>query len=197
MRCRLLVTIALLSAVAGCNKPKPVVSKAKSNENKSASAVSSTVQPARPLPDACTLLTSDEIKNVLGEPVQETKPSSNAAAAVATSQCYFALPTAANSAVLTAMRQGSGNATREWWEETFHREHDDEKGEREEGEKKAKPEKVENLGDEAFWTPSKVGGALYVLKGDTTIRLSVGGKDDLPTKLKKSRALAELVLKRL
>jgi hypothetical protein len=193
MHCRLLVLPALLCTFAGCNKPQPHAAEAKPPET----ATAAPAQPARPVPDACTLLTSDEIRAVLGEAVQQTKPTSNADGVVATSQCYFALPTAANSAVLTVIRRGAGNATREWWEETFHREHDGEKREREEGEKKAKPEKVDGLGDEAFWTPSKIGGALYVLKGDTSIRISVGGKDDLATKLKKSRALAELVLKRL
>lgn len=200
MPCRLFVVTALLCAVAGCNKPKPHEVKARPSEKKTASENKTApvaTEAARPVPDACTLLTSDEIKSVLGEPVQQTKPSNQGGGGMAVSQCYFALPTAVNSAVLTVMRRGAGNATHEWWEETFHREHEEEKGEREEGEKKAKPEKVDGLGDEAFWTATKIGGALYVLKGDTSVRISVGGKDDLATKLKKSRALAEIALKRL
>lgn len=190
---RLALVCSFVIVIVGCKKSKPEVTATKPAESATAAAV----EPARPMPDACTLLTSDEIKSVLGEPVQETKPSSQGAEPMAMSQCYFALPTAANSAVLTVMRKGGGNATREWWEETFHREHNDEKGEREEGEKKTKPEKVDGVGDDAFWTATKIGGVLYVLKADTTIRISVGGKDDLATKLKKSRALADIVLKRL
>lgn len=193
----LLLTAAFVCLVAGCNKPKPHAAEPKPNEKKTASAASSTLEPVRPVPDACTLLTSDEIKSVLGEPVHETKPSSNSGAGFAMSQCYFALPTAVNSAVLTLIRRGRGNATRQWWEETFHKEHAEEKGEREEGEKKAKPQKVDGVGEEAFWTGTKIGGALYVLKGDVSVRVSVGGGDDQETKIKKCRALAEIVLQRL
>ena len=164
-----LIAVVVLT-VTSCSKAKPRDAQSTPAEKK----ITAT-EPARPVPDACTLLTSDEIKSVLGEPVQQTKPSSQADAGMTMSQCYFALPTAANSAVLTVIRKGGGNATREWWDETFHREHDDEeKGEREEGEKKVKPEKVDSLGDEAYWCATKIGGALYVLKGDTSIRISVG-----------------------
>lgn len=199
MRRHVLLSVCVLCALSSCNKPKPESRQAEQRGSPTVAATAAAVQPARPVPDACTLLTSDEIKAVLGEPVQETKPSSNAVAGdpMATSQCYFALPTAANSAVLTVIRKGAGNATRVWWQETFHREHDEEKGEREEGEKKSKPEKVDGIGEEAFWTASKIGGVLYVLQTDTCVRISVGGKDDLATKLKKSQALAEIVLKRL
>ena len=200
MPCRLFLITTLICAVAGCNKPKPHQVEAKPNDKNTAAEkkpASVASEPARPVPDACTLLTSDEVKSVLGEAVQETKPSNQSGGSMAVSQCYFALPTAANSAVLTVMQRGGRNTTRDWWEETFHREHDEDKGEREEGEKKVKPEKVDGLGDDAFWTATKIGGALYVLKGDTSIRISVGGKDDLATKLKKSRALAEIALKRL
>jgi hypothetical protein len=42
-----------------------------------------------------------------------------------------------------------------------------------------------------------VGGALYVLKGSTYLRVSVGGAGDQQSKINKSKALARLVLKRL
>lgn len=195
MFARSILAAVVICAVAACNKPKPHSTEIKRSE---ANTPSPSAEPARPLPDACTLLTSDEINSVLGEPVQQTKPSKQGSGGeMATSQCYFALPTAANSAVLTVMRKGDIQETHEWWNETFHKEHEEEKGQREEGEKKAKPEKVDGLGEEAYWTATKIGGALYVLKTDTAIRVSVGGQDDLPTKLKKSRALAEIVLKRI
>ena len=44
---------------------------------------------------------------------------------------------------------------------------------------------------------SRVGGALYVLKGESYIRISVGGAGDQAQKLEKSKTLAAFVLKRL
>ena len=61
----------------------------------------------------------------------------------------------------------------------------------------AAPEKVNGLGDEAFWIASRVGGALYVLKKDVFFRISVGGAGDEKAKLKKSKTLAQQVLKRV
>jgi hypothetical protein len=53
------------------------------------------------------------------------------------------------------------------------------------------------VGDEAFWSASSVGGALYVLKGDRYLRISVGGAGNAETKLKKSKTLALNALRRL
>src|ERR1700744_6350071 len=102
MRHFLLLGCCLALIIAGCNKSKSPVAETKprdtatkAGETSSASA-SAPAEPAPQLPDACTLLTSDEVKSVLGEEVQQTKPTSNSAASLATAQCYFALPTAAN-----------------------------------------------------------------------------------------------------
>jgi hypothetical protein len=70
-----------------------------------------------------------------------------------------------------------------------------ERGEEEEG--SARPEAVRGLGDEAFWTASRVGGALYVLKGERFFMVSVGGKGDEESKLKKAKTLAQSALRRL
>jgi hypothetical protein len=42
-----------------------------------------------------------------------------------------------------------------------------------------------------------VGGALYVLKNDLFLRLSIGGAGDQKVKLNKSIALAQKILKKL
>jgi hypothetical protein len=111
------------------------------------------------------------------------------------SQCYFELPTPVNSIVLTVTRKAAGGRDpSQSWREIFHREESGRK--KEEGEEKA-PLKVDGIGDEAFWTGTRVGGALYVLKGNTYIRISVGGAGDQAQKIEKSKALAESVLKRL
>jgi hypothetical protein len=86
---------------------------------------------------------------------------------------------------------------KEFWKETFHGEKKEEKGREEEEKKAAPPEKIDGLGDEAFWLSNRVGGELYVLKGDSFFRISVGGAGDKATKIDKSKKLAEMVLKRL
>jgi len=173
----------------------------------SASAVKSKI-------DACGLLTSDDIKGVQGEAYQDAKRSDRQDGDFIIAQCYFALPTSANSIVLnvTTAREGVSTTPRKFWETTFARnaetppakekEKDREKaksGERREAEEEEspKPEKIAGLGEDAYWIASHVGGALYVLKGDEFFRISVGGAGDAKAKLTKSKTLAEKVLKKL
>jgi hypothetical protein len=121
-------------------------------------------------------------------------------AGLSVSQCYFTLTTSSNSISLTVMQKADGSDGRDpkhYWEEIFHRASDKEKGREGEREKAAAPEKIPGLGDEAFWTGNRVGGDLYVLKGNSYIRISVGGAGDQATKIKKSKDLAQMVLKRL
>ena len=88
------------------------------------------------------------------------------------------------------------------WEETFGRfdkdkeERDRARSEREEKES-TPPKKIEGIGDEAYWSGGRLGGALYVLKNASFIRISVGGTDKEETKIAKSKALAEKALQRL
>ena len=171
--------------------------------------------------DACALLTSDEIRSVQGESLKETKASGSVEGGFINSQCFFALPTFNNSISLGVTQKGDGAGARDpkdFWEETFDKESEaerekehDKKSEkereketkkardrdREEEEEAAPAEKISGVGDEAFWTGSRVGGALYVLKGNTYLRVSVGGAGNQQTKINKSKALARLALKRL
>jgi len=164
--------------------------------------------------DPCGLLTADEVKVVQGEAFKETKASEGSDNGMVVSQCFFSLPTFANSVNLAVMQKGEGNGARdprEFFEKTFagraesEREREREKRERksaetnrEEEEKEGSaPQKVDGVGDEAFWTGNRVGGALYVLKHDAYIRVSIGGVGDQKTKIEKSKALARLALKRL
>jgi hypothetical protein len=114
------------------------------------------------------------------------------------SQCYFELPTTANSIVLTVTQKAEGENARdpkENWQELFHRDQASEK--KTEGKEGQGPEKIEGLGDEAFWTGSRVGGALYVLKGNSFFRISVGGGAARAEKIEKSKTLAQSIVKRL
>ena len=60
----------------------------------------------------------------------------------------------------------------------------------------APPVPVSGLGDEAFWVRRFV-GTLYVLKGDTILRISIGGKQDDATRQRKAQLLAKSALEKL
>jgi len=114
------------------------------------------------------------------------------------SQCYFELPTFSNSISLQVVQRGIGaeaSDPKQVWNDMFHKEQPPpvDEGAR----RKEPPERLEGLGDEAFWAGNEKIGALYVLKGSCYIRVSVGGGDDKPTRIKKSRDLAQMALKRL
>src|SRR5258705_4372095 len=168
------------------------------SQNAEPTATTSGATTARGKTDACALLTSQEIRSVQGEPLKETKASGGAEKGFSISQCFFTLPTFNNSISLVVTQKGDGAAGRdpkEFWEATFDKESEGEresardkksakerekekardKNREEEAEEAAPPQKIAGVGDEAFWTGSRVGGALYVLKGSTYLRVSVGG----------------------
>jgi hypothetical protein len=184
-----------LGFATSCSKPKTQELAKSSSPSPSVGAVST---PEVVDDFACTLLTKEETQAVQGEAFKSTKPSHQAGAGLVISQCYFELPTTVNSIVLTVTRKAEGGKDpSESWREIFHAEESERKREKEEGEGEKKPLKVDGLGDEAFWTGTRVGGALYVLKGNSYLRISVGGAGDQEQKIAKSKALAENVLKRL
>lgn len=221
MSLRLSVVVLFLLFLASCKSTDtastnntPANSVPANSSTPAASSVKSKVDP-------CSLLTSDEIKSVQGEAFANAMRSDRQDGDFIVAQCYYALPTSVNSVVIN-VTTGTGTSgapsPRMFWENTFGKEAGEENdrdkakekekekakkpatGERreeEEGERAAKPEKVADLGDEAFWIGSRVGGALYVLKKDLFFRISVGGAGDEKAKLGKSKSLAQNVLKRL
>ena len=174
--------------------------------------------------DICNLLTSDDLKEVQGEAYKEAQRSDRLDGEFIVAQCYYALPTTVNSVVVSANTATDNPAARRpkaFWEQTFGK-YDEKEGdgksereqekrkerekdksakprEREEDEEKesAPPARVKDLGDEAFWVGSPIGGALYVLKSDIIFRISVGGAGDQQAKLNKSKTLAQKILNKL
>jgi hypothetical protein len=187
--------VALLGLSTSCSKPEtPELAKTGSPTPAPSVATATTTAVADDF--ACTLLAKEDAQAVQGEPFQSTKPTGQVGNGLIISQCYFELPTAVNSIVLTVTRKADGGRDpSDSWREIFHTEKSARK-EKEEGEAK-EPLKVDGVGDEAFWTGTRVGGALYVLKGNCYIRISVGGAGDQAQKMEKSKTLAESVLKRL
>ena len=144
--------------------------------------------------------------------MKETKSSTRLDGAFRLSQCFY-MGTDFTRSVSLAVTQSDRRATsqrtpREFWKETFGRSSgEEEKAEqnrseknqerREEMEQSIPPARVSGIGEEAYWTGNRFGGALYVLKKDVFIRISVGGPDKEETKIEKSKALAQKALERL
>jgi hypothetical protein len=154
---------------------------------------------AKPRIDACALLTSQEIEAVQGEAVKETKLSGQSTGGFSVSQCFFTLPTFNNSVSLLVAQKGEGGDARDprvFWRDTFHETKAKENKEKEK-EESTPPKKVPGIGDEAFWLGTRVGGSLYVLKGNAYVRVSIGGPADQAIKMAKSKSLTQKALARL
>ena len=191
------------------------------NRQPAQAAPSSSPSGAKKL-DACELLTSDDIKAVQGEPVRESKPSQSAEGALSASQCFFTTATFNKSVSLQVTRAADAQAMRRQWDTMFARAK--EEGGKDEREKRDKdrdkdreknknaqggarggeeeeegtpPLPVKGVGDEAFWASSRVNGILYALKGDSFVRVSIGGADKPEERLRKSKLLAQKALARL
>jgi hypothetical protein len=155
--------------------------------------------------DACSLLTSAEIKAIQGSAIIEAKANEHSDAGLRMSQCYFSAEQSNKSVSLVVTQSDpdhpSNRTPKDFWKETFghgsiaEKEHDgDKEGEEHES---PLPMKIEGIGDEAYWAGSRVGGALYAIKKNTFIRISVGGPDSQEIKIDKSKKLAEKALGRL
>ena len=195
----------------------PTVATTSSASPNASVPVSSPAATAAMTISVCSLLTTSEIQAVQGEPLKETKASQQRGGELITDLCYYELPTPSNSVslALTYAASGKREDLRGFWENTFAKAEEKDRDEKkkpnarkaekereaqrggEEEEEGAKPEKISGLGDEAFWLGSRVGGALYVLKGDRYIRISIGGAGNNETKLNKSKNLAKKALARM
>jgi hypothetical protein len=191
-----LLACCLIFAFSGCSKPAAV----ESTRNPQPSNAPGAGQSPASVIDACSLLTSKEIEAIQGVPLKDTKPSASSQGGLTLSQCYFLLPTAAESIVLVVTQRANGADARDpkqLWKETFHPEKEKAGPDSKSEGNTPTPEEIADVGDEAFWAPLGFGGSLYALKGNIQIRISVGGPGDQAAKIQKSKALAEVVLKRL
>jgi hypothetical protein len=184
------------------------------NQNVSAQNSNTTTTQAAGKLDPCSLITSSEIASVQGEEVKEAKVSPGNSSRLAVSQCYYLTATPSKSVSLEVTQRLSGQpgalSPRDFWDESFERADSERarEGKREpekegaranEKEEKegAPPRRITGVGEEAFWAGNVRVGALYVLKGNSIIRLSVGGVADQNERLERTKALAQLALKRL
>jgi hypothetical protein len=191
----LVCSIGLLTSLAGCQKSKTTAVSAKQGKI-----------------DACTLITNEEAKAIQGSPIKDTKSSERADGNFRVAQCFYTAEPFHNSVSLAVTQSDPASSKpanpKDFWKETFGRL--DGKAKEEEGDEKKKeslreqdeekgtpPKKIDGIGDSAYWTANRMGGALYVLKNNVFIRISVGGPDPEEVKIKRSKALAEKALSRL
>lgn len=155
-------------------------------------------------PDACAVLTSANVQKIQGDAVQEIKPSTPPYGGLVMSQCLFRTANPSKSVSVAIALPGS-TSPRAFWQKQFpsakpSSEDETEKkraaGSKEE-EESTRPRPIQGLGEQAYWVGSPMVGALYVLKGDTFLRISVGGIREESARIEKSIALARLALKRL
>jgi hypothetical protein len=137
--------------------------------------------------DACHVLSQKDVAAVQGEAFTGTKLTKRGKSTT----CFYQLPLFTNSVSVDLMRSGG----REFWEQTFEKEHEHEREEPEES--ASAPMKVRGVGSEAFWVGGRGTGSLYVRKGDAMVRVSVGGAGTDKDKIEKSKKLAAKALKKL
>jgi hypothetical protein len=144
--------------------------------------------------DACALLSAAEIRRVQGEEPKEAKASERQAGGLTVQQCFYLLSDFSRSVSLEVTR---GEKVRELWREQFgQKERSSEKDAGGE-DREDRPERVRGAGDQAFWTGNPRLGGLYVLRKGAILRLSVGGNDPKPKKLRRLTALARFALRRM
>jgi len=162
--------------------------------------------------DVCAMLSSADIQAVQGEGVEESKASPQSSNGLAMSECLFRTTTPAKSVSLALAVPGKQNP-RDFWRKHFHAEADafrpvkpakpltskpqNKKEQIREEEEGTRPRPITGVGDEAFWMGGPISGALYVLRGNSFIRVSVGGVREESARIKKSVALARSALKRI
>jgi hypothetical protein len=200
--CALLLFAALLPAGQAASSSPP----------KTASAAKGAAPAQKPdkNTDACALLTRAEIQVVQSEPVEEIIPSAQPSGGFVLSLCFYRTTTKSVSLGVAAPDPAKPSAftPREFWEKQFHPPEPVEeekhvagkapkKAEVEREEELRKPRPIDGLGEEAYWVGNPISGALYVLKGNSFLRISVGGVREESARMEKSKALARAALKRL
>lgn len=204
---RLLVLISacgLAVAFGGCGKRAP----SSTAENSEQSALGPDV-------DACQLIKNEEIASVVGSPVKDTKSSSQSNGGFQTAQCFYTAAEFSKSVSLAITRGDPKSPTKatvnDFWKQTFGhlKEKQNEKEEETDKENReslheqrrereeASAKQIPGLGEDAYWSASRVGGALYALRKGVMVRVSVGGPDNEETKLSKSKMLVQKVIDRL
>src|SRR5438874_5571843 len=163
--------------------------------------------------ETCSLVTKEEVAAIQKATITNAKSSAAPSGNLVMSQCYYSAKEPNMSVSLAILQPSSrstaGSEARDYWENTMRgsaeesagdTRYDDEGSRRREKaqeEHKDSAKKIEGVGEEAFWSGNRVGGALYVLRKNVIVRISVGGPEDQETKITRSKALAAKAIGRL
>ena len=193
----IIVGLFFAATFAGCSKrDTPASSAQPTSEPREASPAPPPPSSDAPAFDACKLLSNEEIASIQGEAPSRTQLVGQSDGQLSVSQCNFLLPTGTNSLSLRVVERGNGpqpKDPKQVWQETFHQPQPDAANARE----ARQFHKVDAVGEEAFWLGDLKTGGLHVLKGNRYIRISIGGEEDLQTKIAKCSKISQLVLPRL
>jgi len=162
-------------------------------------------------PNACQLLTDRDIARVQGETLKSVKLTESNESGLRVSQCFYVLPSFTNSISVDVMRGKTAAFWRNHFANAREAKDDDDDKDRDratamktappsreaEEERENSARKVRGIGDAAVWSGNRVAGALYVLKGDTILRISVGGGGSQEQKIERSKKLAARALRRV
>jgi hypothetical protein len=147
--------------------------------------------------DPCRLLSDAELRAVQGQAPAQKVPSEQPAGSFRFTQCFYRSQDFTSSVSVAVgiplATDSKRSGPRNYWQQQFHGQVSTAPGRK----KKEPPKPMAGLGDEAFWVGDPMTGAIYVLKGEVFLRLSVGGPLDETQKTKRSKALALHALKRL
>jgi hypothetical protein len=145
-------------------------------------------------PNACQVLSARDVAAVQGTRFKSFRLRENGTKELRTSECVYAMPRVSDSVTVDLIR----GDTRGFWKKHFGDVRDEHLAStKPRSEREARAMRVAGVGDEAVWSGNRLAGALYVLKGETIVRVSVGG--DLPQeqKIERAKKLAARAIRRL
>jgi hypothetical protein len=144
--------------------------------------------------NACEVLSKRDVAAVQGTRFRSATLSTQATRDVQISHCLYRLPQFSDSVSVDVIR----GKTHEFWKRHFANVRDEgETHHASTNERTSRAMRVSGVGDSAVWSGTKIAGALYVMQGDTVLRVSVGGSATQEEKIEKSKKLATRALPRL
>src|SRR5258706_2222814 len=158
--------------------------------------------------DVCDLLSTTSLEQAQNGKFFAAHPTSHDDGSFTSSLCFYKLQPESRSVSLEVISHSAKDhfSPREFWRKKFHPSEEEAtekenafestESARESAERKNKrpPQHLAGIGEDAFWVDTGRDGALYVLAGDSILRLSLGGRDPQSVKAKKASALARSVV---
>lgn len=148
-------------------------------------------------PNACDVLSKHDVAKVQGHRWVKSKLTEHDTKGMQLSQCFYQLPTLSDSVTVDLIR----GDVHKFWKHHFANAREEDRDAKPAANRSSEPEararRIEGVGDAAVWSGNRLAGALYVLKGETIVRVSVGGTGSEEQKIEKAKALAARALQRL